>query len=142
MTKLEWIQQQIAQGVTNFSVLNTPELVANPVPQGQVPKPVSILEFAANLSPNDRRLLQNEYAYRSLLTNINKGDLSSIQADLQNLTTTPSISQDAITILNSTLTATTETMPDPNWQSNVYLSPAQQAGFDVVSLQDWIEANT
>lgn len=140
MTKLEWIQSQIADGVTDFGALNTPELVANPVPQGTVPKPLPIIEVATTLNASDRRILMNEYAYHSMIINIDKGDLSSTQADIQNLVTTPGISQSAINILNAALLATTETIPDPNWQVQVYLTPAQQAGFSPVTVQEWMEA--
>ncbi len=141
--KTEWIranydsQMPIPEWV---SFANTAQLVANPTPQGGVPKPLSIIEFGVDLTPNDRRILQNEYAYRSLLTNINKGDLQSVQADLQNLATTPQISPEAIAILNTALAESTMTIPDPNWQSQVLLSPAQQAGFDAVLVNEVEEA--
>jgi len=61
MNKIEWICSQIANGVQYFEKLN--ELV---------PPSVSMDDVALYLSPNDRRLLMNEYAYRSLLKNIEK----------------------------------------------------------------------
>ncbi len=143
MTKAEWIRANydVKLPIPEWvSFANTEQLVDNPAPQGEVPKPLSILAFAANLAPNDRRLLQNEGAYKSLLANVDKGDILSTQADLQNLATTPQISQAAIDILNTALYESTLTIADPNWQSQVLLSPAQQAGFDAVLVDEVVEA--
>ena len=143
MTKTEWIRANYDTKLSIpewVSFANTAQLVSNPSSQGQVPKSLSVIEFATNLSPNDRRLMQNEGANNSLIANINKGNLSTIQIDLQNLVTTPQISPEAINILNAALIATTKTIPDPNWQAQVLLSPAQQVGFDVVYVDEVVEA--
>ncbi len=142
-TKAEWIRENYDPELSIrewVSFANTPTLVNNPNLQGEVPKPLSFIEFASNLTPNDRRILQNESAYQSLLVNFNKGDLPAIQADLQNLTTTPSISQDAINVLDTAIYESTMTIPDPNWETQVMLSPAQLAGFDVVLVDEVEEA--
>ncbi len=122
------------------SRLNTPSLVNNPTERGTVPKPLSILEIASDLVANDRRLLQNQGSYNSLITNINKGDLLSIQADIQNLATTPQLSTEGVTVLNEALAASAETIPDPNWQAQLMLSPAQVAGFGTILTSEVVEA--
>ena len=145
MTKFEWIRARYntspEKNIPLFtSILNTQSLVANPVPRATVPKPISILQVASNLSANDRRLLQNEGAYSSLIENVNKGDLMSAQADIQNLATTPQISPAAIATLQTALEATTQTEPDPNWQSQIMASPAELAGYGVIYRNEVEEA--
>jgi hypothetical protein len=54
MTKAEWIRANYNSQLsipewTSFA--NTPQLVANPTPQGEVTKPLTIIEFGANLVP-------------------------------------------------------------------------------------------
>ena len=143
--KQQWIKSQYEsspeKNIPLFtSSLNTQTLVANPVPQGDVPKPLSFISIASQLAPNDRRILQNEGAYHSLLTNMEKGDLPAIQVDLQNLVTTPNISNAAITVLNNALAEATLTIPDPNWQAQILANPAELAGYAPVLINEVIEA--
>ena len=145
MTKRDWIRAQYAtftpQNIPSFtSAMNTQSLVTNPAPQLNVPKRISILEVAANLLPNDRRLLQNEGAYKSLIDNVAKGDLLSAQADIQNLATTPQISPAAIAILQGALQATTQTEPDPSRPAQILASPAQLAGHGIIFCDEVVEA--
>ena len=135
--KQQWIRTRYnASAEKNIalftSVLNTQSLVTNPVTRALTPKPISILQVASTLSANDRRLLQNEGAYSSLIKNIEKGDILSAQADIQNLATTPQISSAAITVLQGALQATTQTELDPNWQAQIMASPAELAGHGVI----------
>ena len=144
MAKRDWIRAQYAtftpQNVALFtSAMNTQTMVTNPSPLTNVPKPISILAVAENLLPNDRRLLQNEGAYKSLIDNVVKGDLISAQADIQNLATTPQISPAAIAILQGALAASTLTEPDPNRPPLILASPAQLAGHGLI-LCDEVEA--
>ena len=119
---------------------NRESMVTNPAPLTNVPKPISILAVARNLLANDRRLLQNEGAYKSLIDNVAKGDLISAQADIQNLATTPQISPAAIAILQGALAATTLTEPDPNRPAQIMISPAQLAGHGIIFCDEVVEA--
>ncbi len=145
MTKQQWIKSQAQYlNITNPNdlwshLLTTQVEVENTSPEATIPKPLSILEFAASLDPNDRRLMQNEGAYQSLITNINKGDLPSAQADIQNLITTPQLSQDAIGVLNAALIATTETIPAPR-QPTAKVPMYVAAGYAELTLGEVIEA--
>ena len=145
MSKAQWIRDQYAlspeKNIPLFaSSLNTQSLVPNPIAQGQIPKPLSFAAIASQLAPNDRRILQNEGAYHSLLANVEKGDLPAIQADLQNLVTTPNISTAAVTVLNNTLAESTQTILDPNWQAQIMASPAELAGFAPVLVDEVVAA--
>ena len=140
-----WIRAQYAASTEKNIALftaaaNRESMVTNPAPLTNVPKPISILAVAENLLPNDRRLLQNEGAYESLIKNVAKGDLISAQADIQNLTTTPSISLAAIAILQGALEATTLTEPDPSRTPLVLASPAQLSGHGLILCNEVVEA--
>ena len=140
-----WIRTQYAtftpQNVALFAAaMNRQSMVTNPAPLTNVAKPISILAVATNLLANDRRLLQNEGAYESLIKNVAKGDLISAQADIQNLTTTPSISPAAIAILQGALEATTLTEPDPNRPPLILASPAELAGHGLILCDEVVEA--
>ena len=140
-----WIRAQYAtfipQNVALFTAaMNRQSQVTNPAPITNVPKPISILAVATNLLANDRRLLQNEGAYKSLIDNVAKGDLISAQADIQNLTTTPQISPAAIAILQGALAATMLTEPDPNRPPLILASPAQLAGYGLILCDEVVEA--
>lgn len=145
MSKAQWIRDQYAlspeKNIPLFaSSLNAQSLVPNPIAQGQIPKPLSFTAIASQLAPNDRRILQNEGAYHSLLTNVQKGDLPAIQADLQNLATTPNISEAAITVLNNALAESTQTILNPSWQAQIMASPAELAGFAPVLVDEVVAA--
>lgn len=138
--KLAWIRSKI-DTIHDFGDLNTPSLVANPVPQGLVFKPLSVATIAGTISAADRRLLQNEGAYKSLLQNLEKGQFFDVLACIQNLATTPNLSQDGVAKLNNAITTTQETELDPNWQAQILATPAELNGFPPVTLQEWEEAN-
>jgi hypothetical protein len=138
--KLAWIRSKIGI-IHDFGDLNTLNLVANPVPQGLVLKPLSVAAIAGTISASDRRLLQNEGAYKSLLQNLEKGQFLDVLACIQNLATTPNLSEDGITKLNNAIVTAQETELDPNWQPQILATPAELAGFSPVTLQEWEEAN-
>jgi len=144
MSKTQWIRDQYAlspeKNIPSFaSSLNTQSLVPNPVPQGTVPKSIDMIEVAAQISPNDCRLLLAEGAYQSLLTNIDKGNLPASQLALQALITTPGLSPSTVTLLTQVLTESTQTIPDPNWQAQIYASPAELAGYAPVLTDEVVE---
>ena len=70
--------------------------------------------------------------YGLAIKNINKGDLLSAQADIQNLITTPQISPAAIAVLQTALQSTAQTELDPNWQPQIMASPAELAGYGLI----------
>ena len=143
--KRQWIEfQSQALSITNpndlWSHLTTTSVeVENTDPRDDVPKPLSILEVAQSITPNDRRLLMG-FAYQSLLTNINKGDMLSVAADIQNLATTPEITQATIDTLNAILTAPPQTEPDPNWKPTKLVLMYVAAGFTELTLGEVVEA--
>lgn len=144
MSKSQWIRDQYElsteKNIPLFtSTLNTQSLVTNPVPQGTVPKSIDMNEVAAQISPNDCRLLLAESAYQSLLTNIDKGNLPASQLALQALITTPGLSPSTVTLLTQVLTESTQTIPDPNWQAQIYASPAELAGYAPVLTDEVVE---
>lgn len=143
--KQAFIQSQSqASGIiapnTLWGYLNDLVEIDNPVAQGQVSISIPIIEIGASLLANDRRLLQNEGAYKSLFINIDKNDLLSVGADIENLITTPGISQGAVNVLNAVLVSAGNTQPDPNWSSKVWVKRCVAAGFDLVSYEDVVGA--
>jgi hypothetical protein len=138
--KIAWIKSQIG-AVSNFGDFNTPNWVTNPEPRKDVIRSGAIFTFADNLLPNDRRILMNEGAYQALLTNFSQNSIPDVVNCLESLLTTTGLSANAITKLESLLAnAPNDLEPDPNWKAQILATPAQLAGFDPVSIQEWEEA--
>ena len=112
MTKIEWIQSQINEGITDLSVLNTPHKVDSN----------HISDF-----------------YQTLIDDINKNALVDSLVDITKLFQAKLLSEDSISKLQKTLSdiVTIEIGSEPQ---EVYLSPAQQAGYGIIDYQDWLVA--
>jgi hypothetical protein len=148
MNKTQWIQSQIALGVTDFSVLNTPILVTNPAPSEYKPKAVNLTAIVADISDADILLLNTTYSslVSALIENINKGSISDLANLIRGLNAS-NLSQEAKDSINSTFQSIAASYQDPKSfgdlvpkPEKVLLTPAQEAEFDMITLQDWEKA--
>ena len=141
-TKLEWIKAQYTasqeKDISTFtSALNTQSLVSNPVPQGIVPKAITINEAFSIVPDAEAFEISETRTYDRLLDAFNHGRMDWVQDNIKTL-----IAGNKMTVAtaNALGALMAQTEPDPNWQAQVLLSPAQQAGFDVVYVDEVVEA--
>ena len=141
-TKLEWIKAQYTasqeKNIPTFtSALNTQSLVSNPAPQGTVPKAITINEAFSIVPDVEAFAISETRTYDRLLDAFNHGRMDWVQDNIKTL-----IAGNKMTVATANALGAhmAQTEPDPNWQVQVLLSPAQQAGFDVVYVDEVVEA--
>lgn len=140
-TKQAWLKSQITANPTLsleelLSQLNTQQLVANPVPQNQVSVPLSIDAIADLVPPLERFTIQETQTYSRLLEAVAAGNNKWISDQIANLVAAGKMSVETVRVLTPLLVAT---MPDPNWQAQILLTTAQQAGFGSVLVTELME---
>lgn len=142
-TKLEWLQEQKNKNPDKslydlLSYLNTKQEVDNPEPIFKVLKVPTFAELLAVFG-NDfrtRAKIQASPIWGFILNDINNGRHEFFQSNLENLLGLELITQkhfDDISLLLS------QQIDDPNYQSKVFLTPAEQAGFDVIATVEITE---
>jgi hypothetical protein len=147
MTKQEWLLNQIAQfpelsSRELVSKLNDKVLVNNPFPIGDVPDTPTIVELS-NVFGTDfatRAKVQRDPIWKFILDDIAANRTEYFFSNLQNLLGNGS--QDGINGIISQahfddiLVLINRTKPDPNYQAQLWLSPAELAGFDIVLVSE------
>lgn len=142
-TKLEWLQEQKNKNPDKslyelLSYLNTKQEVDNPEPISKVLKVPTFAELLAVFG-NDyktRAKIQISPIWGFILDDINNNRQEFFQSNLENLLGLELINQkhfDDILLLLS------QQIDDPNYQLKVFLTPAEQAGFDVVTTVEITE---
>ena len=134
MTKTIWLRAQIANGVTDFGILNTAQLIDNPTPRGTVSAPFDIAAISNVIPPSERFAIQETETYKMLLDAIESKNLAWVSDQIENLVAAGKISSATLALLTPLLSAT---IPDPDYSPKVSRSSSQQAGFDEISYQDW-----
>ena len=138
MNKKEWLLAQIAlfpelSARELASYLNDKVLVDNPQPQQQIPI-VPTLEEALTIVTDEEVFEVGETeAYKRIINALEVGNVGWIVGNLTTLKRGGKLSQasfDAIMALFE------RTEPDPNYQEQVLISPAESAGFDFVLFDE------
>ena len=138
MTKEEWLLTQIAQfpelsARELASKLNDKVLVDNPTPIGQVPVITTLEEVSAKVTDTEVLAIAESPIYDRILDALNQGRPDWIFGNLTTLKRGGKLSQvsfDAVVALLQ------KTELDPNYQAQVWLSPAELAGFGVILVSD------
>ena len=138
MTKQEWLLTQISQfpelsARELASKLNDKVLVDNPTPIGQVPVITTLEEVSAKVTDTEVLAMAESPIYDRILDALNQGRPDWIFGNLTTLKRGGKLSQvsfDAVVALLQ------KTELDPNYQAQVWLSPAELAGFGVILVSD------
>lgn len=138
MTKQEWLLTQISQfpelsARELASKLNDKVLVDNPTPIGQVPVITTLEEVSAKVTDTEVLAIAESPIYDRILDALNQGRPDWIFGNLTTLKRGGKLSQvsfDAVVALLQ------KTELDPNYQAQVWLSPAELAGFGVILVSD------
>ncbi len=138
MTKQEWLLNQIelfpelsARELTGK--LNDKVLVDNPQPQQQVPVITTLEEVSSKVTDSEVLAIAESPIYGRILDAINQNKLDWIIGNLTVLRRGGKLSEVSF---NAILVLLQRTKLDPNYQAQVWLSPAELAGFDIVLVSD------
>ena len=147
MNKQEWLLIQIAQfpelsARELASKLNDKQLINNPTPIGDVPDTPTIVELS-NVFGTDfatRAKVQRDPIWKFILDDIAANRTEYFFSNLQNLLGNGS--QDGINGIISQahfddiLVLINRTKPDPNYQAQVWLSPAELVGYGIILVNE------
>lgn len=138
MTKQQWLLTQIAQFPALSAreltgKLNEKTLVNNPKPQGTVPVLPTLEEALGIVTPEEQFAIAETWTYDRLLSSINQQRWDLVAANLEILKNGGLLSEDSHKKL---ITLLQKTQPDPNYQAQVWLSPAELYGFGVVLVNE------
>jgi hypothetical protein len=139
MNKQEWLQTQIAKfpelsARELTALLNQKEWIDNPQPQQQVPKIPTLKELRESIlfSETLEFLKLPEFMHR-LEGAFDQRDLHDINYYYQLAKESNLLSEETKAKLDSLMN---QTIPDPNWQAQLYISPASSAGFGVILVNE------
>jgi hypothetical protein len=138
MTKQKWLLNQIAQfpelsARELASYLNDKVLVDNPTPIGQVPVVPTLEEVSAKVADNEVFEIGETEAYKRILDALNQNRLDWIVGNLTTLKRGGKLSQESF---DAILVLLQRTELDPNYQEQILISPAELAGYEVVSVNE------
>jgi hypothetical protein len=138
MTKQQWLLSQIEQfpelsprELTSY--LNDKVLVDNPVPIGQVSVTTTLEEVSAVVADNEVLAIAESPIYDKILDAINQNRPDWIVGNLTTLKRGGKLSQESY---DAILVLLQRTEPDPNYQQQISISPAELAGYDFVLVSD------
>ena len=138
MTKQEWLLNQIAQfpelsARELASYLNDKVLVDNPTPIGQVPIVPTLEEALAIVTDNEVLAIAESPVYDKILDALNQSRPDWIVNNLTTLKRGGKLSQESY---DAILVLLQRTELDPNYQEQILISPAELAGYEVVSVNE------
>ena len=136
MNKLDWIKSQIIDGeppAAAASRLNTSALVDNPTKQQKIPVQIDLQKIRQAVTDQEAFEVMETRTYDRILEAIQAGDRIAVDSHIKALLAAGKISKESVEKLIPILS---ETMPDPNWQPKVSMSPAQLAGFSLVLVNE------
>ena len=138
MNKQEWLLNQISQfpelsARELASKLNDKVLVDNPQPQQQVPVVPTLEEALAIVKDNEVFEIGETEAYKRILDALNQNRSDWIVNNLTTLNRGGKLSQESF---DAILVLFQRTELDPNYQAQVWLSPAELAGYGVILVSD------
>ncbi|MFM6345791.1 MAG: hypothetical protein ACKPFK_11680, partial [Dolichospermum sp.] len=131
MNKQQWLLTQIAKfpelsARELASKLNDKVLVDNPLPQQQIPVLPTLEEALGIVTPEEQFAIAETWTYDRLLSSINQQRWDLVAVNLETLKNGKLLSEDSYGKIIALLQ---KTQPDPNYQAQVWLSPAENAGF-------------
>ncbi|MFM6672279.1 MAG: hypothetical protein ACKPJO_19445 [Dolichospermum sp.] len=138
MNKQQWLLTQIAKfpelsARELASKLNDKLLVDYPLPKQQIPI-LPTLEVALGIvTPEERFAIAETWTYDRLLSSINQERWDLVAISLETLKDGNLLSENSFEKLIALLQ---KTQPDPNYQAQVWLSPAENAGFEIVLVNE------
>jgi hypothetical protein len=141
MNKQEWIQTQIAR-FPNLSareltaLLNQKEWIPNPNSQQQIPKIPTLKELRESI------LFSESLEFFKLPEFMHRMESAISQGNLQDINYYYQLAKsEEVNLLSEESKAKLDllfkqTIPDPNWQEKLYISPAELAGFGVILVNE------
>ncbi|MFM6726320.1 MAG: hypothetical protein ACKPJF_18070 [Dolichospermum sp.] len=138
MNKQQWLLTQIAKfpelsARELTSKLNDKVLVDNPFPQQQIPILPTLEEALGIVAPEEQFAIAETWTYDRLLSSINQQRWDLVAVNLEILKNGQILSEDSYGKIIALLR---KTKPDPNYQTQVWLSPAKNAGFEDVLVNE------
>ncbi|MFM5936713.1 MAG: hypothetical protein ACKOQ2_29245 [Dolichospermum sp.] len=138
MNKQQWLLTQIAKfpelsARELASKLNDKVLVDNPLPQQQIPILPTLEEALGIVTPEEQFAIAETWTYDRLLSSINQQRWDLVAVNLETLKNGKLLSEDSYGKIIALLQ---KTQPDPNYQAQVWLSPAENAGFKDVLVNE------
>jgi hypothetical protein len=136
MNKLTWLQSQLLPNEDPYLAvtrLNMPGLVDNPAPQGNVPAPVTVTDLLELCKDENEFPIAETQTYQNAVEAYNSGNKVDAMNYFSVLIKSGLIDEESAQKIQAKLA---ETIPDPSWQPQVMMSPAQVAGFGVVTVLD------
>jgi hypothetical protein len=138
MTKQQWLLSQIEQfpelsprELTSY--LNDKVLVDNPVPIGQVSVTTTLEEVSAVVTDAEVLALAESPVYLRILDAITQNRPDWIVGNLTTLKRGGKLSQASFDAIIALLQ---RTEPDPNYQEQISISPAELAGYRAILVSD------
>ena len=138
MNKQEWLLNQISQfpelsARELASYLNDKVLVDNPTPIGQVLVTTTLEEVSSKVADNEVFVIGETEAYKRILDALNQNRPDWIIGNLTTLKRGGKLSQESY---DAILVLLQRTELDPNYQEQILISPAELAGYEVVSVNE------
>jgi hypothetical protein len=138
MNKQEWLLIQIAQfpelsARELASYLNDKQLINNPTPIGQVPVVPTLEEVSAKVADDEVFVIGETEAYKRILDALSRNRPDWIVGNLTTLKRGGKLSQESY---DAILVLLQRTELDPNYQKQILISPAELAGYEVVSVNE------
>jgi hypothetical protein len=138
MNKQEWLLNQITQfselsARELASKLNDKVLVDNPQPQQQVPVITTLEEVSDKVTDTEVFAIGETEAYKRILDAINQNRPDWIFGNLTTLKRGGKLSQESY---DAILALLQRTELDPNYQSQILISPAELAGYGVILVSE------
>jgi hypothetical protein len=138
MTKQQWLITQIEQfpqlsARELVSYLNDKVLVNNPVLIGQIPVLTTLEEVSDVVTDNEVLAIAESPVYNKILDAINQNRLDWIVGNLTTLKRGGKLSQASFDAIIALLQ---RTQPDPSYQEQILISPAELAGYGAILVSD------
>lgn len=139
MNRQQWLQTQIVK----FPELSPRELVAklnqkewidNPEPQQQIPKIPTLKELRESV------LFSESFEFFKLPEFMHRLESAFEQANLEDIAYYYQLAKESNLLSEDTKGKLdllfNQTIPDPNWQEKLYISPAELVGFGVILVNE------
>ena len=143
ITKREWLIEQKNSNPDKslfelLSYLNTKQEVDNPKPIAKVPKIPTFSELLAVFGKDfkARAKVQASATWGFIVDDLKNGINDYFVTNLENLLGAELITKEQF---DSILLLLSQQIDDPNYQSKVFLTPAEQAEFDMVTTEEITE---
>lgn len=138
MTKQQWLITQIEQfpqlsARELVSYLNDKVLVNNPVLIGQIPVLTTLEEVSDVVTDDEVLAIAESPVYNKILDAINQNRLDWIVGNLTTLKRGGKLSQASFDAIIALLQ---RTQPDPSYQEQILISPAELAGYGAILVSD------